>query len=565
MKHTATRRAVLGLLALFFAACGDKPSDTPAPSSGAAPGSKAQGAKAPATEAGQAREEKDARVFHRSLGEPEYLDPNLISESEGGQVCHDTFEGLFQYGPNHKEWLPGVAETMETSPDGLTVTFKLRQNAKWSDGQPVTARDFEYSWKRTLDPKTASRYASFLWVLQGGKEYNESKEGPDRDKLRDAVGVKATDDYTLQVKLVGPIPYFQQLTAFYTMAPVPKHVIDKHGDQWARPENIVSNGPWKVTEWKSQQHIIAVKNEHYWDKDKIPFDKVVFHITQENQPAHNMYLAGQLDYLESKVPESVLPRYLKEKNPELKSSPYLGVYYYYINTAKPPFNDAKVRQALSLAIDKEKIGKFVVKGGQEAATSIVHPKLEELGYKPAKGSEYDPDQARKLLAEAGFPEGKGFPRFQISYNTLEGHKLIAEFIQQEWKNNLGIECDLDNMEWKVLLKKLNAKEYMVSRGAWIGDYLDPMTFLDLWEGPNSNNHTNWDHPEFNRLIADARKEADPNKRFDLLRQAEELFAKELPALPIYFYVKHDMVKPWLKGYQSHLQGIHPSRFFTIAQ
>jgi oligopeptide transport system substrate-binding protein len=562
------RRAVLALFVLGLAACSseEKAPTPPATGSTAAPVKKAPGSEAAApAEAAAPRKEKDPRVFHRSLGEPEYLDPGLMSESEGGIVAHDTFEGLYQYGPSHKEWPEGVAESMETSPDGKTLTFHLRKTAKWSDGQPVTAKDFEFAWKRVQDPKTASRYSAIMWVIEGAEAYNQSKETDDRAKLRDAMGVKALDDYTLQVKLVAPTPYFKQLAAFYTFAPVPQHVVEKFGDQWARPEHIVSNGPWHVTEWKSQQDIVAVKNDFYWDKDKLPFDKIVYEITQENQPAYNMYMAGGLDFLDSKVPETEITRYMREKNPELRLDPYITVYLYVFNTERKPFDDPKVREALNLAIDKEKIGKFVIKGGQLPASTIVPPGLSEVGYKGPEGAEFDPEQARKLLAEAGYANGQGFPRFQISYNTLEGHKLIAEFIQQQWKKNLGIDCDLDNMEWKVLLKKQQAHDFAVTRYAWTGDYIDPMTFLDLWQATNPNNVTGWKSKEFDQLIGTARMEIDPVKRMDELKQAESLFLKEMPAMPIYFYVKQDLVKPWLKGYEPHLQGLHPSRYFHIEQ
>lgn len=512
------------------------------------------------------RKERDPRVFLRSLGEPEYLDPGLISESEGGIVTHDTFEGLYQYGPTHKEWLPGVAESHEVSPDGRTWTFRLRQNAKWSDGKPVTAHDFEWSWKRVLDPKTASRYAGILWNIEGAREYNQNPESDNEAKataLREQVGVKAVDDHTLAVKLVAPTPYFLQLTAFYTYAPVPRHIVEQHGERWARPENIVSNGPWKVVEWTNNQQIVAERNAHYWDPAKLPFDKIIYRITQENEPAHNMYLGNELDYLESKVPTTVLPKYFRERFPDFEVSPYLGVYFYMFNVKRKPFDDVKVRQALNLAVDKEKIGKYIAKGGQEPAATIVHPGLKEMGYDAPGGPEFDPDKARALLAEAGYPGGKGFPRVRISYNTLEAHKLIAEFIQQEWKKNLGVETDLDNMEWKVLLKKQHDRDFEVSRSSWIGDYLDPLTFLDLWEGENPNNRTNWADPTYDKLIDDARNEADPDRRLAMLRQAEELFIREVPAFPIYFYVKTDLVKPWLKGYQPHLQGIHAARFFRV--
>lgn len=564
--------AIASMLAL--SGCGgDEPKG---PRAAVKKGAKAGGAKKASADKGGAgaaeaprgdladRKEKDTRVFHRSLGEPEYLDPGLISESEGGAVTHDTFEGLYTYGPNHKTWNPGAAVSHQISEDGLTWTFKMRPEGKWSDGSPVTAGDFEYAWKRVLDPATASRYASILWVIEGAQAYNQSTP-EEREALKAKVGIKAVDDATLEVKLVAPLPFFHHLTAFYTFSPVKRSVVEAHGDKWSRPENIVSNGPWKTVEWKSKQRIVAETNPHYWDKGSLPFDKIIYEITQESEPAHNAYLAHDLDYLESRVPSTVLPRYIQEKHPELKASPYVGVYYFLFNVDKKPMDDVRVRMALNLAIDKSKIGKYVVKGGQEPATSIVHPALEDLGYKKAEGPDYDPDRARKLLAEAGFPDGKGFPRLKVSYNTLEGHKLIAQYMQEQWRKNLGVNIDLENMEWKVLIKKQNEKDYDISRLAWIGDYLDPMTFLDLWETENTNNRTGWSNAEYDKLIAAARKATTQEARYELLRKAEDIYVKELPSLPIYYYKKYDMVKPWVTGYQTHLQGVHPSRYFKIAK
>ncbi len=516
-----------------------------------------------ATSPAVARKEPDPRVFHRSLGEPEFLDPGLCSESEGGTVINDTFEGLFVYGPTHKEVRPGVATSMEISPDGRVYTFKLRPDAKWSDGTPITARDFEWSWKRVLDPKTASRYTDIMAPIEGALELAHSDEKADREALKAKVGVRAVDDLTLEVKLKAATSYFKDLTAFYTFSPVPRHIVEKYADQWARPENIQTNGPWKISEWKSKQHIIALKNEHYWDKGNLPFDKLVYHISETNEPQHNMYLAGEMDFLDSRVPESDLPRYIKEKNPEHRENPYLGIYYYMFNVKKPPFDNVKVRRALNMAIDKPQIGKFVAKGNQIAATSIVPFHLKDIGYTAPEGPKFDPSMAKTLLAEAGYPDGQGFPRFQISYNTLEGHKLIAEFFQQQWKKNLSIDCDLNNMEWKVLLKKQHEKDFQVTRTAWIGDYVDPMTFLDLFESKNPNNRTQWENPSFDALIKAAGLETDPPKRFGLLRQAEQLFIDEMPSIPIYNYVKHDLVRPWVSGYTEHLQGIHLAKYFRI--
>lgn len=550
----------LALCAVFAVACTPKDDDVklPGPPVGAKGKAKAAEGKAasPATKAASPRKEKDVRHLVRNLGEPEYLDPGLTTESEGGKVIHDTFEGLYQYGADHTTWPNGVAESHELSADGRTYTFKLRANAKWSDGKPVTAHDFEFAWKRVLDPKTASRYAAIMWVIAGAKAFSEGKGE------RDAVKINATDDHTLVVTLVAPTPYFIQLTAFYTYQPVPKHVLAEHGDKWARPGNMVSNGPWVVTEWKARQHIKAVANPHYWDKAAIPFDRITWRVAQENGPAHNMYVSNEIDLLEKRVPETHLPTYIQTQNPELKVSPYLGVYFYVINVHAKPFDDARVRRALNLAIDKSKIGSNVVKGLQEEAWDVVHPGLKSSGYEPIEG-QYDPDKARALLAEAGFPGGKGFPEFQLSYNTLETHKAIAEFVQQQWKKNLGIPASLENMEWKVMLKKLHAHDYQVSRYGWIGDFADPMTFLDLWEGGNPNNHADWKNAEFDALIDGARRAEDPKARMASLNKAARILNREMPVIPVYFYVQHDMAKPWLKGYKAHLQGVHASRWMKI--
>ena len=545
--------------AVALCACTPKDDDIalPGPPVAATEGAARTPAKKAADEkVAAARKEKDPRHLLRNIGEPEYLDPGLTTESEGGKVIHDTFEGLYTYGADHTTWPNGVAESHTISEDGRTYTFKLRTNAKWSDGKPVTAHDFEFAWKRVLDPKTASRYAAIMWIIDGARAFSEGKGE------RDDVKISAKDDHTFEVTLQAPTPYFLQLTAFYTYQPVPRHVVEKHGDQWARAGTMVSNGPWVVTEWKARQQIVAVQNVHYWDKGAVPFDKITWRIAQENGPAHNLYVSNELDLLEKRVPETHLPTYLKTSNPELRVSPYLGVYFYVINVKARPFDDVRVRQALNLAIDKSKVGTNIVKGQQEQAWDVVHPGLEAMGYEPALGA-YDPNRARELLAEAGYPGGKGFPEFQLTYNTIETHKAIAEFVQQQWKANLGIPCSLENIEWKVMLKKLHAKDYAVSRYGWIGDFADPMTFLDLWEGGNPNNHASWVNAEYDALLTAARRSADPKVRMAKLNAAAKIVNTEVPAIPIYFYVQHDMAKPWLKGYKPHIQGVHPSRWLSV--
>lgn len=511
-----------------------------------------------------ARAEQDPRVLHRSLTEPQYLDPGIVTESEGGTVTFDTFEGLYVYGPSHDEMRPGVATDMEVSEDGTVYTFTLRQNARWSDGAPVTAHDFEWSWKRVMNPATASQYAAVMNIIEGAEAYNACQDEAACAHLRAAVGVRALDDYTLEVRLVGPAPYFQELTGFYTYAPVPRHVVEEHGDRWARPEHMVSNGPWTVTEWSSLQRIVAVKNPHYWDAANMPFDRIVYHISEEMQPHWNMYQAGELDLLlKNRIPPSVVPRMMRERPDDFRLSPFLSTYFYLFNAEEELFDDLKVRKALSLAIDKSKIGDFVLKGGQLPAVGPVPPALQDLGYEPAEGEIYDPIRARELLAKAGYPNGEGFPRIKISYNTDEGHKLVAEYVQQEWKKNLGIESDLENMEWKVLLNTMTNRDYQIARYGWIGDFVDPMTFLDLFESTNPNNRAGWKNDAYDALIDAARNEADPERRYEILQEAEALFLEEMPAIPLYYYVVQDMVKPWVKGYEPHLRGHHLAKYLRI--
>lgn len=503
------------------------------------------------------RRDRDPTVFHRSLSEPENLDPGLAGESEGGKVINDTFEGLYVYGRDHTAFVPGVATHHTVSPDGLDYVFHLRADARWSDGTPVVAGDFEFAWRRVLEPKTGARYASILWPIQGARACNAG-EAPCAD-----VAVHAVDDHTLTVRLESPLPIFADLTAFYTYAPVPRHALAKFGDRWARPENLVSNGPWVVRQWQSQQRIVAEANPHYHSPADRPFTRIEYHITQENEPAHAMYLAGDLDFIDGAVPATVLSRYRLEHHPHLVSGPYLGVYFYQFNVRRKPFDDKRVRQALALSIHRDALGPYVIKGGQPPARALVPPGLKALGYQGPEGMAEDSTRARALLAEAGYPEGKGLRRIAITYNTLDTHRLIAEFVQQAWRTNLGIDTELENLEWKVLLSRQQTGDFDVTRWAWIGDYLDPLTFLELFEGGNPNNNSGWQSAAYDDLLRRARRAPTRQERLDLLAQAEVIFLDELPAVPLYFYVKQDLVQPWLKGHGAHLQGIHLSRWFSI--
>jgi len=548
MNITRIAAACLAALALFACKSGDKSeSGDKTPETTEQPKAATSG-----TAKAADRKERDPRVFLRSLGEPEYLDPGLISESEGGIVTHDTFEGLYQYGPTHKEWLPGVAESHEVSPDGRTWTFKLRTNAKWSDGKPVTAHDFEWSWKRVLDPKTASRYAGILWFIEGAEDYNQNPESDDEAKskaLRDAVGVKALDDHTLEVKLVSPTPYFLQLTAFYTYAPVPRHIVEEHGERWARPEHIVSNGPWKVVEWTNNQRIVAEANPHYWDRAKMPFDKIIYLITQENEPAHNMYLGNELDYLESKVPTTVLPKYRRERFADFELTPYLGVYFYMFNVKKKPFDDPRVRQALNLAVDKEKIGKFVVKGGQEAATNIVHPGLAEMGYDIPKGPEFDPDKAKFHLDKSGYA---GEILLRTSDNSFPGAPDASALFQQSLSTagiNLDIKREPNDGYWSEVW---NAQPFCTSY--WSGRPTQDQMLSTAYLSTADWNDTRFKNEQFDQLLIAARGELDPAKRTQMYADANSLIRDDGGLICPMFNNFIDATSDRLAGWEDNVKG-----------
>jgi oligopeptide transport system substrate-binding protein len=496
--------------------------------------------------------------------EPETLDPQLMTGVPEHKLANGLFEGLVTQHPKTLEPVPGVAETWDVSADGLTYTFHLRKDAKWTDGTPVTARDFHASWQRALEPSTAVQYAYMLYPLKNGEEYNkqgaEEKEGgPKRPAISfDQVGVKVVDDHTLEVTLEQPCAYFLDLVAFETLMPVPTELIKKHGDRWVRPENIIGNGPFKLSEWLPNQRVVMVKNPHYWNAASVKLEKVVALPYEDLDTAYKLFLQGQCDWMNDvpigKIEES-------QRRPEYYASPYYGSYFYRFNVTKKPFDDPRVRKALSLCIDRTQITRDLLRAGQVPATWFV-PAWPP--YEPAKGLAMDRDRARALLAEAGYPEGKGFPTTELLYNTLEAHKLVAENVVQQWRENLGITVSLRNSEWKVYLNDVQTLQYQIARAAWIGDYLDPNTFLDMFVTGGGNNQTGWSNAKYDGLIADAGKELDPKRRMQLLQQAERLLIEEeLPIMPMYIYVNKGLLSKKVRGWHENIRDHHPFQYLSI--
>ncbi|MCA9541118.1 MAG: peptide ABC transporter substrate-binding protein [Myxococcales bacterium] len=484
-------------------------------------------------------------------GEPETIDPGKARGVNESKIVTNLFEGLTEYPLGVGDMQPGAAVNWEVSADGLTYTFHLRPDGRWSNGDPVTAEDFRYSWLRVLDKSNGSPYADMLFTIRGAEDYYEGRL---RDP--DAVGVKVIDPLTLEVKLEYVAPYFLELAAFYTYRPVHRATVEAHGDRWTRPENIVTNGPYVLDEWSPNQHLKAKVNPHYPDADKLGIRRFSALVVQENTTMVNVYEGGKLDWTGSLDLPAIQINTLSLRA-DYREDPYLGIYFYRLNVTHRFLSDARVRRALSYAVDREAIVK-VIKMGISVSETYVPPMP---GYTPGEGGVgFDPEAGRRLLAEAGYPDAASLPRLQLLYNTQENHKRIAEMIQQMWRRHLGLKVDLVNQEWKVYLKSQEALDYDVSRSGWIGDYLDPMTFLGMWTEGNGNNNTGWADKEFEGLLEKARHEGDPRARSALLTRAESILLQRGPVLPIYSYARAYLLNPAVQGFAPHPTDEHPIRY-----
>lgn len=558
MKKTLSTLAVVLLALLMLVSCGKKDdakttTTTTTTTTVASEPAKADPAPA-AVEEPAAAPADDKVVFRIANGaEPESLDPAKIQGVPEHRIFETLFEGLIIYDPQTADGIPGLAESWEVSEDGMTYTFKLRK-ANWSDGTPITADDVVYSWLRLLAPETASPYAWFpVMFLEGAEAYNSGAAGAD------AVQIRALDDYTFQMDLIGPLPYVIGALGHYSFAVVPQHAIEKYGDEWILPGNFVGNGPYTLKEWTPQDKVVAVKNEAYWDADSVKLDEVVFYASDDNNTNYNMYISGQVDWLTA-IPNDKLDSVMMREDYQV--APQLSTYYYTIQTTKAPFDDARVRQALSLAIDRETLVEEVTKAGQIPAWGIV-PNM--AGYDalefPYDNMDDSIAAAQALLAEAGYPNGVGFPAFSLLYNTDDSHKMIAEYVQQQWANNLGISCTLENQEWATYLSNRNEGNFDVARAGWVGDYQDPNTFLDMFvtgAGMNGGKYSNEDYDLF--INEAARMEAGAD-RMDVLKTAESIMIDEDQAiLPFYYYVSQNLVDldKW-GGWYNNTMDYHPTK------
>ena len=494
---------------------------------------------------------KSGTLYWGNGTEPQSLDPQIATGVPEHHVISAVMEGLVLKDRKTLEPRPGVAKTWDISNDGRVYTFYLRENAKWSNGDAHTAHDYVWSWWRALQTTLGNQYAYMLFPIKNAKRYYDGETSDFSD-----VGVKAIDNRTLQVTLTNPTPYFLQLLDHYSLFPVHQATIEKfgradeRGTRWSYEGNLVGNGPYKLEEWKINRHITVTKNPYYWDEANVSINSIVFKPVDNAVTEERMFRAGAL-HVTSSIPADKIAIYQEKSAPELKITPYLGTYFYRLNINTPQLQDKRVRRALGMAIDRKQLVDNITKGGQIPAYTMTPPGT--MGYFPESTLNFDPEAAKRLLAEAGYPNGEGFPPIEILYNTNEGHRKIAVALQEMWKNYLNIDIKLLNQEWKVYLATESAGDYQISRGGWIGDYVDPNNFLDMFLCNGGNNRTGWCNEEYDRLILEvAPSQSSHEQRLKIFQQAETILLEDMPIIPVYTYTSIKLLHPSVRNFDDNI-------------
>jgi len=495
--------------------------------------------------------------------EPKALDPHLVSSVGDSNILRATLEGLTTFHPaDDTKHEPGVAERWEPNEDFTEWKFFLRKNAKWSNGDPVTAHDFVYSYNRILHPEMAAPYASMLYFLKNGEAFNK---GEIEDFAE--VGVKAENDYLLVCTLERPTPFLPDVVKHTTWLPVHQPTIEKFGTMteaftdWQKPGNHVSNGAFQLTEWRINAHVKVRRNPHYWDAKNVKPNGINFYPIPNSFTEEKAFRNGLLHYTYI-IPSNLISHYRDDNDPSLRSETYAGVYFYRCNTKEKPMDNVDFRRALAYAINQETIVKYVKMGGEQPAYGYTPP--SEVGYKPPNVIEHDPQKAREFLKKAGYESGKDVPEFTVLFNTTEEHKSIAVAIQDMWKKTLGIEkVKIENQEWKVFQQTLFDMKYDVGRAGWIGDYGDPTTFLGMWQTDDSNNYTGWSNADFDRLLKESSYAKSTKDRYRILGEAEAILLDEVPILPIYWYTRVYLISPDVKNWNPLLLDNHPYKHIDL--
>jgi oligopeptide transport system substrate-binding protein len=545
--------------------------------------------------------------------DPASLDPHRAPGSVEEQILINLFEGLTEYDPVTLEPIPAVAERWEVSERATRFRFSLRRAARWSHGRPVTAWDFVYSWRRALAPETASPNAYLLYYIKNAEAYNTGRvklrdrrtgrfltDGVGRDLLlttgeaeqlrrgdvsadaphlrelrsrlkslswetvsvtAEDVGVRALDETTLEVELEVPTAFFLKLTTLSVYRPVPREVIERYGRAWTRPEHIVSNGPFRLVEFAPGRRVVLEKNPLYWDAARVQLRRVIFYPYEDATTVLHLYKAGELDVLVSGLLPPYALRLLREKR-DYVSGPYLLSYFLLVNVRRPPLDDRRVRRALALAIDRERLCRRVLAAGQQPSGTLT-PSDFHGAYPRPTGVGYDPEQARQLLAAAGYPEGRGL-RLRFLYNTGALHTQIAEALQADWRRIFPmIQVELIRQEWQVYLDTVRRGDFDLARRSFSADFSDPTSFLDALLSTSPNNPTGWENPEYDRLVRRANAEPDIPRRMALLARAEQVLLEDLPIIPIYSSVASFLRKPYVRGWMANVLDRHPLKFVAV--
>jgi oligopeptide transport system substrate-binding protein len=564
----------------------------------------------------------DGQVLRYISGsEPESLDPQLGTGQPEARIYAALFEGLTTYHPQTMQPMPGVAERWEVNTDSTEFVFHLRRNARWSNGDPVTAQDFAYSFRRALSPELASRNAYMSYEIQYAQAYNEARvfvrdpangrwlltsdldeeggttaalrltlpgdaagretafsenralralaEGKELVPIRgEDIGVEAVDDYTFRIRLVQPAPYLTGMLAHQVFMPVHRATVEAHGDAWTRPATIVTNGPFKLEIWEPYNRLVVVRDPMYWDRATVRLERISFYPLEEQTTMMNLYKAGEVDAVHNHV---VPVSWLDVISPmrDYMNAPENGVGYYKFNTTRPPMDDVRVRKAFNAAVDKQALAEYrrVTKPLTAFTPEGIYP-----GYPQPSGDPFDPLRARQLLVDAGYHDAAGnydpstFPiqEVELLYNTSESNRQIAEFVQAQWRQHLGLTVPLRNMEWMTYLDAVHRVDYKgIARAGWIGDYMDPYTFLSLFATPGGNNGTGWWDPKYVQMLNDANRELDPARRYANLAEAEAYMLDVQPVLPLDTPATNWMKKPYVKGMYPNAGTIHPWKFVYI--
>ncbi len=499
------------------------------------------------------RANRDGILLVGNSAEPKALDHQLVTGVIESKLITALFEGLVADDASRDDAdVPGAAASWEHNEDMTGWVFHLQPEGKWSDGAPVTAHDFVFAYNRLLHPDFAGPYAEMLYFLENGEAFNKGK-------ITDfsQVGVKALDDFTLQVKLREPVPYLPSLTRHYTWFPVPRHVVLQFGKmtdrftKWSVLPNIVSNGAFKLTQWRFHDFIEVKRNPYFWNAANVGLNGIRFYPIENPYTETRAFLSGQL-HTTYQLPSDLI-RTVKKNNPEfLRQEPYVGTTFVRINTTRPGLSDPRVRQALSLTLDREQICEHIMEGFFPA-TSLT-PKMGS--YEPEAKLRFDPEKARALLAAAGFPNGDGFPVFTLLISKPAA-RASAEAIQAMWLKHLNIRVNIQSMDWGSFTSAQQSLNFDLATSGWVGDYLDPTTFLNMWTPGNGNNNTGWSDPRYDALLREAALKSDPAQRFTLFREAESLFIDAQPIIPISYQARNYLLRPEVKGWHPLLLDNHP--------